>query len=174
LFVPGEVGRFKIYRVDPVAGTLPLEAEGCIPAEVAPTYRELAHLRTIPQVPCAAPPTAGAINDSFPATVSSQAAVQIDIRGGAPGPGWLAAFETPNPCAPDALAESFRAVGEEWRVNGRIDAAFTIEPEQHAGHFCAYLQAGGRLDGLPDGYVLATRFTSFRSLTVSAISDLRR
>jgi hypothetical protein len=181
VFQPGEIGRFKLYRVDVSTANLVLVAEGCVPADVTPVFEDLKQLRTVPKVPCQS--TEGArdkLNLSAPVEVSASSGVPGIISGFATGGRWLSIFQTSGVCAPDAQAEAARTPDHVFRqVIGSFRVSFTTAPDRTSGFFCVYLQTGGtykvRTGGrevpVPDGRLTVTDSAPFSggdAVTISA------
>jgi hypothetical protein len=171
---PDEIGRYKVYALDtrsspPVPVVL---KEGCTPANLQISNDQAFDYKSLPTVPCTAQVARGDhIKLSSPLELSSTKSLHASVSGHSTGPQWLAVFEASSPgCGVNALAESLRTtrVFQVHVPDGRFRVNFRTPPASRPGHFCAYLQTGGRtrvtaLHGalLADGRLSATTASYF-------------
>lgn len=181
VYQPGQIGRFKLYRVNVNTANLILEAEGCVPADVVPKFEDLKQVRTVPKVPCQS--TVGLrdrLSLSSPLELSPTSGVAGTISGFTSGARWLSIFQTNGVCAPDAQAEAARTPNHVfWQVIGNFSVTFTSAPATAPGFFCVYLQTGGTYNvrtggrnvAVPDGRLTVTgnaAFSAGDTITITA------
>jgi len=169
---PDEIGRFKVYGLDPNPDDPHpiLLRSACTPANLELTSAQVFDWRTLPRVPCAQKlPGNNHVSVSEPIELPSSTTASGTVSGHASGTQWLIAFQGSNyeSCAEDALAEGLRSTTYfEREVSGTFTIPFTTAPATTPGYTCAYLQVGGRVKvtsggDLPDGRVTATGSTPF-------------
>jgi hypothetical protein len=153
VYQPGQIGRFKLYRVNVNTANLVLVAEGCVPADVIPAFQDLKQVRTVPTVPCQS--TVGQrdrLSSSVPVELSPTSGVAGTISGFTTGARWLSVFQTDGVCAPDAQAEAAMTPDHVfWQVIGNFSVTFTSATAKAPGFFCIYLQTGGTYKVLTGG-----------------------
>jgi hypothetical protein len=169
---PDEIGRFKVYGLDPNPDDPHpiLLRSACTPANLELTSTQVFDWRALPRVPCSQKlPGNNHVSVSEPVELPSSTTTDGTVSGHATGTQWLIAFQGSSyeSCAEDALAEGLRSTTYfERKVNGTFTIPFTTAPASTPGYTCAYLQVGGRVKvtsggDLPDGRVTAAGDTPF-------------
>lgn len=182
VYQPGQIGRFKLYRVNVNTANLVLVAQGCVPADVVPKFEELKQLRTVPKVACES--TEGLrdrLSLSSPLELSATSGVAGTISGFTTGARWLSIFQVNNGlCAADAQAEAARTPYHVfWQVIGNFSVTFTSAFATTPGFFCVYLETGGtykvrtggRVVPVPDGRLTVVgkaAFSAGDTITIAA------
>jgi hypothetical protein len=152
----GEIGRFKEFGIalNPVRPVV--RAQGCLGADTGLTNENLLSGQALPLVPCTADnPTDTTTHVDTPIELSKTVQQHGKVSGNAKGSRWLSVFKVHAACGLDAQATS-RIRGEShaiWHVRGQFSKGFTTGLDTKPGHFCAYLQTGGRWKGIPDGRI---------------------
>jgi hypothetical protein len=152
----GEIGRFKEFGIalNPVRPVV--RAKGCLGADTGLTNETLLSGGPLPLVPCSAPnPIDTTTHVDTPLELSKTVQQRGSVTGNARGTRWLTVFKVHAACGLDAQATS-QIRGEShaiWHVRGKFSEGFSTGLDTRSGHFCAYLQTGGRWKGIPDGRI---------------------
>ncbi|MGI8714959.1 MAG: hypothetical protein ACR2NR_17620 [Solirubrobacteraceae bacterium] len=152
----GEIGRFKVYGVALNPARPFVRQAGCLGADTGVTNDDLIYGRALPLVGCtAATPRDGATSFNAPAELSKTVQGHGSVSGNAKGERWLSVFKVHAACGANAQATKriHGVSGAVWKVRGRFRETFTTGLDTRAGHFCVYLQDGGRWHKVPDGRI---------------------
>lgn len=164
----GEIGRYKLYGFNPGPNAVPqqvLLSEGCLAADFVQDsgattlglLHQLLRPATLPRVPCSGTPRGDNVTFYEPGPeLSPTTRLPGHFSGRAGGSRWLSVFQAGSGnCALDALGEATRTSNHLlWHISGgEFRRNFVSGLATRQGHFCAYLQTGGRYHGIPDGRV---------------------
>jgi hypothetical protein len=166
------IGRFRLYGVSLHPAELKLLKQGCLAAGTisigngetsAALLGDLLKPKSLPEVPCSAhTPTTDNLRLSAPLELSTSTATTGRVAGRVSGDRWLTVFQSHHGCAPDPLDETLTGFNPQvFAVHGTFDQSFSAGTDTRPGVYCAYLQIGGRFNGIPTGRVTTTWESSY-------------
>lgn len=152
----GEIGRFKVFGVEPHNAAPFVRQQGCTAADTGITSNDLLYGRKLPLIACTAPnPHDGPSSFFNPVELSKTASLTASVSGNAHGSRWVSVIKVHGSCGANA-EQSIRtsgATGVAIHVSGKFHKLVPTGKDNRAGNFCVYVQNGGKWHGVPDGRV---------------------